>query len=220
MDARKLRLAVAAVIFVAWIGYLFYLAMGARHTVVLSRPQFLVSPLWIQGAVTKEPGQPVAKVEVRKVFRPNDKTSLEGTTITVAGLPDIEAIGWSGPGEYILPLTETREGKMTSYRVTPLPPSPGFVSDYCTVQIRSEGKEKSKVRQLVVQLAGLEPKDVEKLLARLPADIKRNVPIHQAEQIKQQLQALDAIVSLPRGESRIYPATAETLSQLEALSGW
>ena len=43
MKFAAVRLAVAAVLFVGWIGYLGFLVRTTRHPIVLSRPQFLVS---------------------------------------------------------------------------------------------------------------------------------------------------------------------------------
>jgi len=46
-EARHVRLAVTAVLFLAWIGYLVYLAAMTTRPVVLSRPQFLVAELYV-----------------------------------------------------------------------------------------------------------------------------------------------------------------------------
>ena len=61
MKRRPWLLAVAAGLFAAWIGYLFYLALTAGHPpVVLSRPQFLVADLWVIAEVdaTTRDGSP------------------------------------------------------------------------------------------------------------------------------------------------------------------
>jgi hypothetical protein len=34
--------------------------------------------------------------------------------------------GWSGPGEYLLALLSLNPNDKTHYRVTPIPPSPGY----------------------------------------------------------------------------------------------
>ncbi|MBM4068608.1 MAG: hypothetical protein FJ271_06635 [Planctomycetes bacterium] len=126
--AARLRLGVASALFLAWLGWLLYLAIGTGRVVVLSRPQFLVSPLWVIVHVEEADGRPRAEVTVREVAWSRQPRALAGTKIMIAGLSaHTDAHGWAGPGDYILPLTERQEGKKLTYRVTPLPLSPGFV---------------------------------------------------------------------------------------------
>ncbi len=60
MKRARVRLAVTASLFLAWIGYLVYLAATATRPVVLSRPQFLAADLYViaelrDGAAVPDP---------------------------------------------------------------------------------------------------------------------------------------------------------------------
>lgn len=133
MKLAKIRFALALTLFVGWLGYLGYLVAErpAGGTVVLSRPQFLVSEVDVVGKV--KAGSDV--VEVVKVLNADVEAvkKLEGQEITVTNLdecrpPDFskgEHPDLSGNGEYLLPLHEV-DAKENVYRVVPTPPSPGF----------------------------------------------------------------------------------------------
>jgi hypothetical protein len=126
MDAMKLarmRLVLAIVLFAGWIGWLAYLVIVTRDSVVLSRPQFLVSTLDVVADIDSREGNP-PPITVREVHWPTESRDLAGKTIPVENLADCK--GWTGPGSYIVPLITS--GK-ESYRVAPLPRSPGFEPD-------------------------------------------------------------------------------------------
>lgn len=135
----RARLFLAAGLFVGWLGYLLFLVILAAHPVVswwpfaitkmqpivLSRPQFLVSPVVVIAEVKEGQGDhPDAEVTVTAVHRPTgDPNGWTGKTLTVTNLPKVTLDqGWNGPGEYILPLLPDE----AHFRVTPLPSSPGF----------------------------------------------------------------------------------------------
>jgi hypothetical protein len=124
----RTRLALAAVLFVAWIGYLAVLAWTTSRPVVLSRPQFLVANLYV---IAELPGsdRPAADVTVREAGGPGvDRDKVKpGGRVKVINLPEVgPAQGWHGAGEYILPLSKRQDG---TFQVTPIPPSPGFAAD-------------------------------------------------------------------------------------------
>jgi hypothetical protein len=118
----RLRLAVAVALFAGWLGWLGYLAATtANDSVVLSRPQLLVSNLRIIADVDGNADAPDDVVIVREA---NKKNVTPGDKLTIANLHQVtRAQGWNGPGRYILPLLRDRNGKCT---VTPIPPSPGY----------------------------------------------------------------------------------------------
>jgi hypothetical protein len=122
---QRLRLIVAAGLFVAWIGFLAFLAATTTRPVILSRSQFLVSEVDIIAQVNQGPHGPDPQVIVDQVYWPppeNDK--LKGKQIVIKNLPMIEKHdGWVGAGRYILPL---RKNNGDSFEVVPLPMSPGF----------------------------------------------------------------------------------------------
>ena len=126
MRAARIRLLLAAGLFLAWIGWLAYLAATTTHPVVLSRPQFLVANLHVIADLKGGAEHPDAEVTVRQAGGPGADPQREkpGSRLTVADLPRIgPGQGWDGPGEYILALTRRPDG---TYMVTPLPPSPGY----------------------------------------------------------------------------------------------
>jgi hypothetical protein len=119
MGAR-VRLAAAVVLFGAWIGWLAYLAATTSRPTVLSRPQFLVSTLDVIARVDDDHGRPGAVVHVLSVRWPAGQQDEWDRPITVTNLS--ECRGWTGPGEYILPLVADGD----NYRVAGIPPSPGY----------------------------------------------------------------------------------------------
>jgi hypothetical protein len=126
MKVSHVRLAVAAALFLGWIGWLVYLVVESHGAVILSRPQFLVADLWVIAEVDAEENRPRQTIEVREDVWSAAGKELAGQAINVIDLPDIGADkGWDGPGTYILPLT-AHAGKRP-YHITPVPPSPGFI---------------------------------------------------------------------------------------------
>lgn len=125
------RLAVAAVLFASWIGYLAYLAATTTQPIVLSRPQFLSTDVFIVGEVSANPtaaNQPEDWVTVKKVVWAANADDSKRTKVQVKNLSEVDADhGWHGP-EYVLALTRTKEGGDV-FVLTPLPRTPGFYGD-------------------------------------------------------------------------------------------
>jgi hypothetical protein len=125
MTSSRGRLLLFTVLFVAWVGWLGYLVSKTRDTIVLSRPQFLVSSHVAVLRVEEKDGKPSAEATVVESLKSPQGTPLDGT-LNVKDLPAIDATsGWRGPGEYLVPLTVMKEAK--TIRITPIPLSPGFV---------------------------------------------------------------------------------------------
>src|SRR5438270_12803057 len=105
MSAR-MRLGLAATTFVAWIGWLAFLAFTTTQPVILYRPQVLVSRLDVIAEVTAKGEHPAKEVTVREVhWPPEEREHLTGHKITVTNLAGLgHEEGWRGPGSYILPL--------------------------------------------------------------------------------------------------------------------
>jgi hypothetical protein len=127
MKVPHVVLALAAIFFLAWIGWLAYLVAISQNVVILSRPQLLVADLWVIGDVAAEPdGRPRSTISIREVVWSAPSAKVDGKQMQVRDLPDLgPENGWNGPGEYILPLSVHKNGK-EEYSVTLLPPSPGF----------------------------------------------------------------------------------------------
>lgn len=125
LNPRVQRLILAAGLFVAWIGFLAFLAATATQPVVLSRSQFLVSEFDVIAQVKQGPLGPDPQVIVDEVRWPSEENEkLKGKPITITNLHAIEERdGWEGAGRYILPLRKTNPN---TFEVVPLPMSPGF----------------------------------------------------------------------------------------------
>jgi len=124
MSVAKMRLALAVLLFAAWLGWLSYLVLTTTWTrpVVLSRPQFLESKVDVIAQVDRIDGNE-PEVTIREVLWPEDQAKKPtGKKIQVVNLAEARD-DWTGPGEYILPLVPLGEKK---YEVAPIPRSPGF----------------------------------------------------------------------------------------------
>lgn len=122
MKRRRLLLVISTALFLGWIGWLAFLVFGTpRPTVVLSRPQFLVSELDVVAEVA-DLHQPVV---IDEVAHPDSERGKAGEKVLVENLSDCE--GYQGPGQYILPLIHVlgTGGQYTAW-VAPTPPSPGY----------------------------------------------------------------------------------------------
>jgi hypothetical protein len=125
MNAARLRLLLAAVLFAVWIGYLGSLAWATRSPITLSRAQFLVSTLDVVAELEVDPEHPTrprSQVKILRVHWPESaRATLTDAVILVTNLDD--CTGWTGQaGAYILPLVKSGP----DYRVAAVPPSPGF----------------------------------------------------------------------------------------------
>jgi hypothetical protein len=131
MKPSRVRLAVCALLFLGWIGWLVYLSLTTTRPVVLSRPQFLAADLYVIADLTAAPddaGAPAERIGVSEVVWPSVVSAdYNGKPLEVKNLPlSGPARGWTGPGTYILPLTRMARGKEVAYLVTPIPRSPGY----------------------------------------------------------------------------------------------
>jgi hypothetical protein len=130
MSSPRARLAVAALFFVGWVGYLIYLAATTTRPVVLSRPQFLAADLYVIAGLERATGKTAAPAEtalVREVAWPAGAGLKKDEPIVVRNLPLCgRDFGWVGPGDYILALTKVTSKGGVHYHVTPVPRSPGF----------------------------------------------------------------------------------------------
>ena len=136
MKPAALRLTVAALLFVGWVGYLAFLAATTRNAIVLSRPQFLVSELDV---IATHKGDDTFVID--EVLYPKDKDALKGKTVLVKNLVQCQTFsakdGWHAapPPEgqaYLLPLVSTglpaAADQPETMNVAPIPASPGYPS--------------------------------------------------------------------------------------------
>jgi hypothetical protein len=122
MRFAKARLIVAFIALGAWVGYVAYQAMAYGRFPVVSHAQLLVSAVdAIADVQADEQGRPKPTVHVVEVHWPTGKKELAGQDLSVRNLG--EAVGFIGPGRYVLPLIADDGGR---YFVAGLPRSPGF----------------------------------------------------------------------------------------------
>jgi hypothetical protein len=123
MRAARIRLIVATILLIGWLGYLGYLVLFERHPVVVSRSQVMASTHFILAHVSVGPdGLPNPAVTVVQDLRPLG-TPLSGT-IKVRNIKEGRIAGEKGFQEnvsYLLMLTRTEDG----FDLTPPPRAPG-----------------------------------------------------------------------------------------------
>jgi hypothetical protein len=155
MKPSRVRLAVCALLFLGWIGWLVYLSATTSRPVVLSRPQFLAADLYVLAEVhagPKGPDAPDAEVTVREIVWPGPGMDLAGRPLVIPNLPQSgPKQGWNGPGEYILPLTQKKQKGREVYQVTPIPRSPGY-SRHETPIYPANATARRELKDLIAEL--------------------------------------------------------------------
>jgi hypothetical protein len=228
MTFPRARLTVAACLFVAWLGYLLLLVVLTRDTIVLSRPQFLISDLWVLAELTTDKdGRPAAKAKIIDIFwfkHPADQ-NLRDQTITIPNLPETGPQGYTGSGKYILPLRKLEEAGVAMYVVTPVPASPGYVSAFVNVGLMQAGAQPERVARLAVDILGMDADDARTRVNVVKGGgftmLVRGVPREQAVAFAHAVEDLGtkdaAEVAITPDDVRIYPWTPQTQEQIEQL---
>jgi hypothetical protein len=120
---RWVLFGVASAVFLVWIGWLGYLAVsqgqlglvGKQAPPVLQRGQVLVSDVDVLAQVDAL-DKPVT---VKKVLRaPFKEGPREGDQLKLENLNQCDKKDWSGPGEYVIPLSLQPGGGPPEYLVT------------------------------------------------------------------------------------------------------
>lgn len=149
MKSARLRLTCAAALFLAWIGWLAYLAATTTHPIVLSRPQILMADLVVIADLTERNGRADPQVKVVAVPWAKSKQDRNLERFRIA---DFEVLdkddGWQGPGRYLLPLKKTIVDGAARYAIAPIPDSPGFSSSALTGHSRIYPDSADARRQL------------------------------------------------------------------------
>ncbi|GEM_PF-5191343 len=215
----KARLFVSASLFALWILFLLYLVMVTRDPVILSRPQILVSNLCVLAKIDERGGQAAPEVLISKVLwsADDEDKALEGQPLTLNDLVDIDASqGWWGAEEYLLPLTKRRDGKDVVYELTAIPSMPGFQPKTVAVELIGTGPNREQVMGYMQKALGATAKQAAALV-EAPSTLKRFASAQVAQKLRDDLAKLDARVSLPGHETRIYRATDDALRQFHEL---
>jgi hypothetical protein len=132
------RLILMAVLFVGWMGYLFYLVRARSLTsagtpLVVSRAQVLVSDVDVIAHIDNL--DPNTAVTVKQVLWPTTNAPVhDGDPLLVTNLKDSRPfaaqseeggpLDFTGPGDYLLLLHRIPDS--STYQVVPIPPSPGY----------------------------------------------------------------------------------------------
>lgn len=135
MKGAFVRLAVVASLFLVWLAYLAYLAFGTRDSLIISRPQFLVSDIDVIARI-EDPSQPIV---IEEVLFPSvgPATQLVGKPARILNLTSCapprhlrkkeDEKDFTGPGLYVVPLRRLpAAGDENIFEVAPTPPSPGY----------------------------------------------------------------------------------------------
>ena len=119
----KARLALAAGLFVAWLGWLAYLVKTDARPPVLSRLQLLEATVHATATVTADAaGQPNIAVELERVYEVKKSGLKDGETISVMNLADCK--GFIGSGKYLLTLAPAEGDAPTARKFRVVPPNP------------------------------------------------------------------------------------------------
>jgi len=123
MSGARIRLIVAAALFLGWMVWLALAVADKGSADPVSRAQLAEATILVTAEVTAVEGKPGAKVKVVK--RLSATGPAEGTEIDVANLPQavVPGKGFPGDGVYLLPLVP-RDG--SGFNLAGLPRSPGY----------------------------------------------------------------------------------------------
>jgi hypothetical protein len=103
LNGSKLRLVVAAALFVGWLAWLGYTALAKNRGPVVSHVQVEAAAHAVVAEVKADAdGKPDMVVKVTESLKPNSPAA--GTELYLLNIGD--AKGFDGPGEYLLLLTD------------------------------------------------------------------------------------------------------------------
>ncbi len=219
----RMRAWVAGILFVLWLGFLATLAYENHNRVIVAGPQLERSNLIVVAELADSLGRPAAAIKIKKVLYAEkiEWRQLAGQGLELAELAFFSNQQlWNGPGDYVVPLTR-REFEMKSFdRVTPLPLSPAYYPATTEVMIEV-GKHPEPMARRVAELTGT-PAGRLKELFNAPNVMLFNVPFRGDDNLKQFAKMIDQAggkeLESRLAESRIYPATADVLRQVQAIS--
>ncbi len=120
MRIARVQLIVAAILFVGWLGYLAYLALGHSQPVVVSRTQLMnatsfptlpdISGSWVVAEVdVDESGKPRRTIRIKQIVSgdPIAEESVIVSNLPEARIPPNKPV--SSKGLYLLPLFKKKE---------------------------------------------------------------------------------------------------------------
>jgi hypothetical protein len=189
MTFPKVRLIVSACLFLAWIGFLFFLVVDSR-TIVLSKPQFLIAQLYVIVQVRDDRGKADPDVTVEEVPWSADHADqqLAGQVLHV---PDLTACakehGYEGAGKYLLPLVKSTTAP---FLIAPVP----------------HVDSRQALTHGTVEVFGL-----------FSHRVFRRLPVREARQEREKWRERGYTTDLTEEEIRVYPWTPDTRTQVDRL---
>ncbi len=123
MSGARIRLLVAAALFLGWMIWLGLAVADKGSVDPVSRAQLTEATILVTAEVSSVEGKPVSKVKVVK--RISATGPAEGTEIDVANLPQavVPRKGFPGDGVYLLALVPR---DASGFSIAGLPRSPGY----------------------------------------------------------------------------------------------
>ncbi|MFQ3650341.1 MAG: hypothetical protein SNJ75_08420 [Gemmataceae bacterium] len=133
------------VLYGCWLSYLCWMVVkrpiqAPGYALVLSRPQFLASPIDIIAEIPQKTG----KAKVVEVLYPKENAPVKpGDEILLRLIDECRPVlggkeaprDWEGPGNYLVPMRPA-PGAVGEYEVMAIPTSPGFRSASLSPPVR------------------------------------------------------------------------------------
>jgi hypothetical protein len=215
----RMRAWVAGLLFLGWLGFLAYLAIGNWRRIVVARPQLERSNFVVVATLTDADGRPAAEMRIQKVLY-SEKLAwrqLAGQSLELNELVFFsENQGWQGPGDYVVPLTRTVDEETTRDQVTLLPLSPGYFPATSEVKIEVGNRPDSLARHVAAFTET--PSRRLRELFNAPVATICHVPLRTREEFARVVHdAGGRVLGAHMAEARIYRATDDVLQQVDAM---
>jgi hypothetical protein len=109
----KLRVWATWIVFIAWVAWLGWQSYFYGRFPVVSRSQFMTADFAVIATMTaNDEGVVQPKVKIKRVIWPEERESdMDGKEIVIGNWTRID--GFTGPGDYVLPLTRGKTGENT-----------------------------------------------------------------------------------------------------------
>jgi len=211
----RMRAWVSGLLFIAWLGFLTFLAVKTHGRSIVAGPQVMRSNLVVVATLADAEGRPASKIFVRDVLYAanGDWKRLVGQSLDLNELAFFSAReGWTGPGDYVMPLTRLPARD----QITPLPMSPGYLPAAADVVVKV-GKTPDALAPILAARTGV---PLGRMRGMLDAPALTLVNVNLQTYAEEQKFATDVqqaggeVISIRRAESRIDRATPDILEQV------
>jgi hypothetical protein len=163
MTFPKARLVVSAMLFISWLGFLSFLVLETKK-VIIARPQFQIAQAVFVVKIRDDGGKPDPLVTVREILWGNGASV--GQELRLNDLLGCKKEhGYSGAGDYVIPLTRRAD----AWQIVPIS-TPGYKRQnrsHGTLEIFDAGPHSDCVLDCFLEYAGEKPREAEELLKPL-----------------------------------------------------